>query len=221
MDRFHCSLPHLEAAKAAAHSTCRRGARGSCGFRGNGRRRQGWWLACLAGAGGGSGAGEAAAPGRSACRIDSGRCTSSSSSARCRFVASRRQHRDARPAPRSRTRTKREPPASRHTRPTARWDAIAAGPLGRPRTEAEVSRGRSGARLIDEGHDTADFAIVGSGPNGASPHHDASDRVMRPGEPVVLDLGGTLAGYGSDTTADRFGSRARRALEPDPEFRRV
>ena len=77
-------------------------------------------------------------------------------------------------------------------------DAIAAGPLV-GRTEAEVSREIRG-RLIDEGHDTADFAIVGSGPNGASPHHDASDRVMRPGEPVVLDLGGTLAGYGSDTT---------------------
>jgi Xaa-Pro aminopeptidase len=97
-------------------------------------------------------------------------------------------------------------------------DAIAAGPLV-GRTEAEVSRETRG-RLIDEGHDTADFAIVGSGPNGASPHHDASDRVIRAGEPVVLDLGGTLAGYGSDTTRTIWvGGEA--GIEPEPEFRRV
>lgn len=77
-------------------------------------------------------------------------------------------------------------------------DAIATGRLV-GRTEAEVSR-EVRSRLIDEGHDLADFAIVGSGPNGASPHHDASDRVIEAGEPVVLDIGGTLAGYVSDTT---------------------
>ena len=97
-------------------------------------------------------------------------------------------------------------------------DAIAAGPLV-GRTEAEVSREIRG-RLIEDGHDLADFAIVGSGPNGASPHHDASDRVMRPGEPVVLDLGGTLAGYGSDTTRTIW-VKGEAGIEPDPEFRRV
>ena len=97
-------------------------------------------------------------------------------------------------------------------------DAIAAGPLV-GRTEAEVSREIRG-RLIDEGHDTADFAIVGSGPNGASPHHDASERTICAGEPVVLDLGGTLAGYGSDTTRTIWvGGEA--GIEPEPEFRRV
>jgi len=45
------------------------------------------------------------------------------------------------------------------------------------------------------------FAIVGSGPNGASPHHTAGDRVLRPGDPVVVDIGGTMpSGYCSDCT---------------------
>jgi Xaa-Pro aminopeptidase len=97
-------------------------------------------------------------------------------------------------------------------------DAIAAGRLV-GRTEAEVSREIRG-RLIDEGHDLADFAIVGSGPNGASPHHDASDRVIRAGEPVVLDIGGTLAGYLSDTTRTIWVAGAA-GIEPEAEYGRV
>ena len=54
--------------------------------------------------------------------------------------------------------------------------------------------------LVEHGHDTAEFAIVGSGPNGASPHHEPGDRVIGPGDPVVLDFGGSLDGYCSDTT---------------------
>jgi Xaa-Pro aminopeptidase len=77
-------------------------------------------------------------------------------------------------------------------------DAIAAGPLV-GRNEADVAR-EVCERLVAEGHDTADFAIVGSGPNAASPHHGASERVIAAGEPVVLDIGGPLGGYGSDTT---------------------
>ncbi|MGO1241793.1 MAG: M24 family metallopeptidase, partial [Cellulosimicrobium funkei] len=41
---------------------------------------------------------------------------------------------------------------------------------------------------------------VCSGPNGADPHHDASDRVIEPGDLVVLDFGGLRDGYGSDTS---------------------
>ena len=67
------------------------------------------------------------------------------------------------------------------------------------RTEANVAD-EVRERLIAEGHDEALFAIVGSGPNSASPHHEASDRVICAGEPIVLDIGGTLAGYGSDIT---------------------
>jgi Xaa-Pro aminopeptidase len=97
-------------------------------------------------------------------------------------------------------------------------DAIAAGTLV-GRTEAEVGREIRG-RLIDEGHDLADFAIVGSGPNGAAPHHDASDRMIAAGEPVVLDLGGTLAGYGSDTTRTIWVA-GEAGIAPEPEFQRV
>ncbi len=43
--------------------------------------------------------------------------------------------------------------------------------------------------------------IVGSGPNGSSPHHDVSDRVIESCELVVIDIGGPLpSGYNSDCT---------------------
>ena len=68
------------------------------------------------------------------------------------------------------------------------------------RTEAEVGRDITEAILV-EGHLRADFVIVGSGPNGASPHHELSDRVIKPGDAVVVDIGGTTAeGYCSDET---------------------
>jgi Xaa-Pro aminopeptidase len=57
-----------------------------------------------------------------------------------------------------------------------------------------------GRRLIEEGHQRVNFAIVGSGPNAASPHHDASGRVIEPGDAVVCDFGGTMNGYCSDIT---------------------
>jgi Xaa-Pro aminopeptidase len=68
------------------------------------------------------------------------------------------------------------------------------------RTEREVGADIARA-IVDEGHVTVDFVIVGSGPNGASPHHELSDRVIEEGEPVVIDIGGTTeAGYCSDST---------------------
>jgi len=97
-------------------------------------------------------------------------------------------------------------------------DAISAGPLV-GRSEAEVSR-EIRARLVDEGHDLADFAIVGSGPNGASPHHDAGDRRIEAGEPVVLDIGGSLAGYMSDTTRTVWVA-GEAGIRAEPEFLRV
>ena len=59
------------------------------------------------------------------------------------------------------------------------------------RTEAQVS-GQLGALLIEEGHTQVNFAIVGSGPNAASPHHEPGARVIGPGETVVCDFGGHL-----------------------------
>ena len=68
------------------------------------------------------------------------------------------------------------------------------------RTEREVARDIAAA-IIEEGHVTCDFAVVGAGPNGASPHHDVSDRVIRRGDQVVVDIGGTTEeGYCSDST---------------------
>jgi Xaa-Pro aminopeptidase len=67
------------------------------------------------------------------------------------------------------------------------------------RTEADIAR-EVRERLEAEGHDEAAFWIVGSGPNSASPHHDPGQRVVRAGEPLLLDIGGRLEGYGSDIT---------------------
>lgn len=95
---------------------------------------------------------------------------------------------------------------------------IAAGRLV-GRTEADVAR-EVRERLIDAGHETAEFAIVGSGPNSASPHHDASDRVIGAGEPLVLDIGGTFRAYGSDTTRTLWVAGPGDA-RPDAEFARL
>jgi Xaa-Pro aminopeptidase len=68
------------------------------------------------------------------------------------------------------------------------------------RTEREVGRDIADA-ILAEGHVTVDFVIVGSGPNGASPHHELSDRVIEAGDQVVVDIGGTMPdGYCSDST---------------------
>ena len=72
------------------------------------------------------------------------------------------------------------------------------------RTEAEVSAELS-RRIVAEGHQHANFAIVATGPNAASPHHEAGDRVIGPGDVVLCDFGGTMldaegVGYCSDIT---------------------
>ncbi|MEY2570038.1 MAG: hypothetical protein QOE63_388 [Acidimicrobiaceae bacterium] len=67
------------------------------------------------------------------------------------------------------------------------------------RTEAQVSADIS-ARLLAEGHEIVNFAIVAAGENAASPHHHASERVVNEGEIVLCDFGGTMNGYCSDIT---------------------
>jgi Xaa-Pro aminopeptidase len=67
------------------------------------------------------------------------------------------------------------------------------------RREREVAADLA-ARLLEFGHSQVDFTVVGSGPNGANPHHEAGDRVIERGDTVVLDFGGLKDGYGSDTT---------------------
>lgn len=80
------------------------------------------------------------------------------------------------------------------------------------RTEREVGRDIAEA-IVATGHVRVDFVIVGSGPNGASPHHELSDRVIEAGDPVVVDIGGTMPdGYCSDST------RTYAVGEPEAEF---
>jgi Xaa-Pro aminopeptidase len=79
------------------------------------------------------------------------------------------------------------------------------------RDEAEVSR-HIHELLLAAGHDTAEFAIVASGPNSASPHHEPGERVIKAGDALVLDIGGVRAGYCSDTTRTAF------VGEPPPDF---
>ena len=78
------------------------------------------------------------------------------------------------------------------------------------RTELELARDVEEA--IRDTHDKFCFAIVASGPNAASPHHSATGRVIQPGDPVVVDIGGRLDGYCSDTT------RTLVVGEPPPGF---
>ena len=68
------------------------------------------------------------------------------------------------------------------------------------RTEAEVAADITKA-IVAEGHSEAAFVIVGSGPHGADPHHECSDRVLERGDIVVVDIGGPVEpGYNSDCT---------------------
>jgi Xaa-Pro aminopeptidase len=67
------------------------------------------------------------------------------------------------------------------------------------RTEAEVSADLS-ARIVGEGHQKVNFAIVAAGENAASPHHHAGSRVIAENEIVLCDFGGTMNGYCSDIT---------------------
>ncbi|WP_406408112.1 aminopeptidase P family protein [Streptomyces halstedii] len=69
--------------------------------------------------------------------------------------------------------------------------------------------------LREYGHEQVDFTVVGSGPNGANPHHEAGERTIERGDMVVLDFGGLKHGYGSDT------SRTVHVGEPTAEEQRV
>lgn len=67
------------------------------------------------------------------------------------------------------------------------------------RTELEVHR-ELVERMLEGGHERANFAIVAAGANAASPHHDPSERIIERGDVVLCDFGGTMRGYCSDIT---------------------
>lgn len=84
------------------------------------------------------------------------------------------------------------------------------------RTEAAVSA-ELGRRILAEGHHRVNFAIVAAGPDAASPHHEPGGRLIREGEVVLCDFGGTMldehgVGYCSDIT------RCVSLGEPPPEL---
>ena len=82
------------------------------------------------------------------------------------------------------------------------------------RTEADVAADIAEA-IVAEGHSEVAFIIVGSGPNGADPHHECSDRELQKGDVVVVDIGGPYEpGYNSDST------RTYSIGEPSPEVSR-
>jgi len=67
------------------------------------------------------------------------------------------------------------------------------------RQEREIATELAGL-LLSHGHERVDFTIVASGPNAASPHHEPGERVIEPGDSLVLDFGGVLDAYCSDTS---------------------
>lgn len=92
------------------------------------------------------------------------------------------------------------------------YDIVEAQFAGRKETDV-------GSDLADalkaHGHSEVDFTVVGSGPNGANPHHEVGERVIEEGDMVVLDFGGIVDGYASDTT------RTVHVGEPTDEERKV
>lgn len=99
-------------------------------------------------------------------------------------------------------------------------DAVFAGIIARPfvgQSEKALAQ-EIAAALEAQGLVVPGTPIVASGPNSASPHHHAGDRVIQAGDVVVLDFGGTLEGYYSDITRTVF---AGSAPEPNSEEERV
>jgi Xaa-Pro aminopeptidase len=118
-------------------------------------------------------------------------------------------------------------PMLRAVKDAAELDRLAAAGAAADATYEEITQVRFEGRRESDiaadlaellrrfGHASVDFTVVGSGPNGADPHHRAGERVIEHGDMVVMDFGGLMHGYGSDTT------RTVHVGEPSEEERRV
>ena len=82
------------------------------------------------------------------------------------------------------------------------------------RTERQIAH-QLAELLLETGSEEVAFTIVGSGPNGASPHHEPSGREILAGDTVVMDFGGRTGGYCSDIT------RTVAVGTPSPQLREV
>jgi Xaa-Pro aminopeptidase len=70
--------------------------------------------------------------------------------------------------------------------------------------------------MKEMGADSISFdTIVASGPNGAKPHHQPSERKIQAGEPIVIDMGAKFQGYCSDMT------RTICIGEPEPKLKEI
>lgn len=91
----------------------------------------------------------------------------------------------------------------------AAWNACRAGVA-----ESEIAEAAA-ASFRRSGSQEVLFTSVASGPNGAFPHHAATDRKIGAGDAITLDLGGRLDGYASDITRTAY------AGVPTPRYREV
>ncbi len=66
-------------------------------------------------------------------------------------------------------------------------------------TEKEVAWAAESA-FVQNGAEEVSFTLVASGPNSAYPHHRSTDREIRKGDPVIIDIGASFQGYKSDIT---------------------
>ncbi len=83
------------------------------------------------------------------------------------------------------------------------------------RTETEVALAAE-VRMRELGAEGPGFPpIVAAGDNGATPHHEASDRKIAKGESLLIDMSAKVRGYCSD------GTRTFSIGEPDEAFRDV
>lgn len=94
------------------------------------------------------------------------------------------------------------------------WNRFIAEETVTGKTEQQIAEAIS-RLLVEEGLQSADFAIIGSGPNSASPHHMTSQRVVQTGDAIVLDFGGSWQHYKSDIT------RMVYVGEPSAKYREV
>lgn len=81
-------------------------------------------------------------------------------------------------------------------------------------TERDVAEAVA-AYFASDGAEETDFTIIGSGPNGAFPHHQTGTRRLERGDTIIMDIGATLGGYKSDVT------RVVQLGEPSDEVRRA
>ena len=69
------------------------------------------------------------------------------------------------------------------------------------KNKSEIQVAKEIRELILVDHETVDFVIVAAGPNSANPHHIPGERLIKSGDVVVIDIGGTSrSGYCSDCT---------------------